>query len=189
MMSLYCNPLAQGRAHIIITHPISDIYAQSLMSATGYTLSEFTPGYPWPVWSTPYDLLSGQLSCQDSTFTVGPVILPGLQAWWCNIRVRCPNWEVGTTWASLAGTPHSLCMSGTWSGHPNTTICVRNLWKAVVLHQGWMSQWEMGCYSDVTGWSGGSDNRGLHRKNYIRLLVSPENNHLASLLFVCSCLL
>jgi len=106
MMSLYCNPLAQGRAHIIITHPISDIYAQSLMSATGYTLSEFTPGYPWPVRSTPYDLLSGQLSCQDSTFTVGPVILPGLQAWWCNIRVRCPNWEVGTTWASLAGTPH-----------------------------------------------------------------------------------
>src|SRR5882724_2285197 len=88
---VYCNPLSLGRylAHIIITYPISDIYVQSLMSSTGYTSSEFTPGYPWPVRSAPYGLLSGWLSCQDSMFTVSPAILPGLQAWWCTIRVRC----------------------------------------------------------------------------------------------------
>src|SRR5882724_13163846 len=58
-LPVYCNPPALGRdlAHII-TCPISDIYAWSLMSATGYTLSEFTPGYPCPVQSAPYDFLS-----------------------------------------------------------------------------------------------------------------------------------
>src|SRR5882724_8694938 len=83
------------------------IYVWYLMSATGHTLSEFTPGYPWPIQSTPHSLLSGQLSCQDPMFTVRLVILPGLHAWWCTIRVTGPNWEVGTTWASLAGTPCS----------------------------------------------------------------------------------
>ena len=105
---LYYNPPALGRdlAHIIITHPLSDIYAWSLMSATGHTSSEFTPGYSWPFWSAPHSLLSGWSSCQDPMFTVGPVILPGLHAWWCTIRVTAPNQEVGTTWASLSRTPH-----------------------------------------------------------------------------------
>src|SRR5882724_8126121 len=31
-------------------------------------------------------------------------------------------------------------MSGTCSSHANTMKCVRNLWKCVVHHQGWMSQ-------------------------------------------------
>ena len=46
-----------------------------------------------------------------------------------------------------------------------------------------MSQWETGCYLGVTGQSGGSDNRGLHRKNYIRLLVSweKESSYLSSI--------
>ena len=37
--TLYGNPLALGRdsAHIILTCPLSDIYAQSLKSATGHT--------------------------------------------------------------------------------------------------------------------------------------------------------
>src|SRR5882724_7262351 len=44
-VTVYCNPLALGRdsAHIFIACPLSDIYAQSFMSATGYTSSEFTP--------------------------------------------------------------------------------------------------------------------------------------------------
>src|SRR5882724_3809013 len=41
--------------------------------------------------------------------------------------------------------PHAvLHMSGIWSGHANTMKHVRNLWKGVVHHQGWMSQLEMG---------------------------------------------
>src|SRR5882724_6796382 len=41
--------------------------------------------------------------------------------------------------------PHmGLCMSGTWSSHANTMKHVRNLWKGVVHHQGWMSQLETG---------------------------------------------
>src|SRR5882724_12608245 len=39
-----------------------------------------------------------------------------------------------------------------------------------------MSQWETGCHSGVTGWSGGSDNRGPWREMYIRLLVSPNRS-------------
>ena len=105
-IEVYSNPPALGRdlAHII-THPLSDIYAQSLMSATGHTSSEFNPGYPWPVQSTPHGLLSSWLSCQDPMFTVGLVILLGLHAQWCTIRDTGPNWEVGATQASLAGTP------------------------------------------------------------------------------------
>src|SRR5882724_12195761 len=97
-IEVYSNPPALGRdlAHII-THPLSNIYVQSLMSATGHTSSEFNPGYPWPVQSTPHGLLSSQPSCQDPTFTVGLVILPGVHAWWHTIRVTGPNWEVGTT--------------------------------------------------------------------------------------------
>src|SRR5882724_11609933 len=104
---MYCNPPALGRdsAYIIITCPLSGIYAQLLMSATGHTLSEFTPGYPCPLQSAPHGSLSGQLSCQDPTLTVGLVILPGLHAWWHTIRDTGPNQEVGTTQASLAGTP------------------------------------------------------------------------------------
>src|SRR5882724_6639219 len=106
-MPVYCNPPALGRdsAYIIITCPLSSIYVQSLMSATGHTSSEFTPGYLWPIWSTPHGLLSGQSSCQDPIFTVRLVILPGLHARWCTIRDTGPNWEVGITWASSTGTP------------------------------------------------------------------------------------
>src|SRR5882724_7405626 len=77
---LYCNPSALGRdsAYIIITHLLSSIYAWSFTSATGYTSSEFTTGYLWPVQSTPHGLLSSQSSCQDPMFSVRPVVLPGL---------------------------------------------------------------------------------------------------------------
>src|SRR5882724_3968490 len=98
---LPCHPLPHH--HCIVTlqlwvgiWPISSSHAPYLTY-----MSEFTPGYPWPIRSAPYDLLSGLSSCQDSTFTVSPVVLPGLQAQWCTIRVRCPNWELGTTQASL----------------------------------------------------------------------------------------
>jgi len=70
----------------------------------------------------------------------------------------------------------TLCMSGTWSSHPNTAIRMRNLWKAVAHHQGWMFQWERGCHLGVTEWSSGSDNRGPHRETYIRPLVSPKSS-------------
>ena len=57
-------------------------------------------------------------------FTVGPVILPGLHAWWWTIRDTGPNREVGTTQASLAGTPphgaeHEWHM--VWSSQHNNT--------------------------------------------------------------------
>src|SRR5882724_373190 len=65
----------------------------------------FITGYLWPIQSAPHGLLSGWSSCQDPMFTVGLVILPGLHTWWQTIRDTGPNWEVGTTWASLAGTP------------------------------------------------------------------------------------
>src|SRR5882724_11881416 len=44
LTTLYCNPPALGRdsAHIIITCPLSDTHAQSIMSATGHTSPEFT---------------------------------------------------------------------------------------------------------------------------------------------------
>src|SRR5882724_7037938 len=123
-MLVYCNPPALGRdlAYIIITCPLSSIYVQSLMSATGYTLSSFTTGFMWPVWSTPHGLLSGWSSCQDPTFTVRLVILPGLHAQWHTIKDTGPKQEVGITWASLDGTPPC----GTWFG-------------------------KMGCHSGVTG--------------------------------------
>src|SRR5882724_6915776 len=38
-------------------------------------------------------------------FTVRPVILPGIHAWWHTIRDTGPNREVGTTRESLDGTP------------------------------------------------------------------------------------
>ena len=107
ILCLYCNPPALGRdlAHIIITHPLSNTHAWTLMSAAAYTGSGFTQWYLWPVWSTPYDLLPGGLSWKDTTFIVGPVVLPGLCGLWPTIRVRCPNREVGTTWGPLARTP------------------------------------------------------------------------------------
>src|SRR5882724_4270707 len=134
-MPVYCNPPALGRdsAYIIITCPLSSIYVRSLMSATGHTLSEFTPGYLWPIWSTPHGLLSGQSTCQDPTFTVGPVVLPGIHAQWHPIRDTGPNQEVHH-WQGLHHVV--LCMSGTWSGHPSITIHMRNLWKAVAHLQG-----------------------------------------------------
>ena len=79
---VYDNPLALGgdSAHIIITCPISDIYVWYLMSATGYTSSEFMPGYPWPIQSAPYNL------------QVWPVVLSGLyiHGWsGCSARTPC----------------------------------------------------------------------------------------------------
>src|SRR5882724_6669186 len=62
---VYCNPLALGRdlSHIVITPSLSDTYAWSLMSVSGYTLSEFTPQYLW--------------SIQFIAHTVWPVICQG----------------------------------------------------------------------------------------------------------------
>ena len=136
---LYCNPPALGRdsAYIIITHPLSGIYAWSLMSATGHTLSEITPGYPWPIQSAPHGLLSGQSSClgphiqsdrsfcQDSMHSCTPSGIQVLFQKWLPLRHHCP------------GLHHvALHASGTWSGHPCITTHMRNLWKAVVHLQG-----------------------------------------------------
>src|SRR5882724_5610315 len=87
--ALYCRVTAPGRdaAYIIITHPLSSIYAWFLMSTTGYT---------WPVWSAPYDLLSGWSSGQDPG-SLGPVIPPGLHVQWHTIKDIGPNRK----WVSL----------------------------------------------------------------------------------------
>ena len=135
---LYCNPPALGRdsAYIIIMHPLS-IYAWSLMSATVHTLSEFTPGYLWPVWSAPHGLLSGWLSWQ------GPHIQSDWLFCWDSMHGGTPSGiqVLFTKWVPLGhhwpGLHHAaLHTSGTWSGHPCITIHMRNLWKAVVHLQG-----------------------------------------------------
>ena len=97
---LYCDPSALGRdlAHIIITHPLSDIYAQSLISASGYNLSKFTPWYLWSVQMVVW---------QDSMHCGASSGLDVLIRKWVPIR---DNW---------LGLHVALCMSGTWSGHPN----------------------------------------------------------------------
>ena len=119
--------------------------------------------------------LSVQSFCQDSMHGGTPSGLDVLIRELVPLRKHWPG-------------PHLvLHMSGTWSGHPNTTIHMGNLWEAVVHHQGWMSQWEMGCHSGVTGWSGGSDDRGLHRETYIRPLVSPKtSSYLSSISMLMS---
>jgi len=64
--------------------------------------------------------------------------LPGLHALWHHPSgLDVANWEmvpIGDHWLGLH---MALCMSGTWSGHPNRQqLCMRNLWKAVAHHQG-----------------------------------------------------
>src|SRR5882724_9430851 len=94
--------------------PISSSHAPYLTYMCGplcLLLASLCPSSPHDIHSPsclPHtDLLSGQSFCQDSMLTVSQVILPGLHALWHIIRVICPNQEVGTTWGSLARTPHS----------------------------------------------------------------------------------
>jgi len=155
---VYCNPSDLGRdsVYIISTCLLSSIYAWSLMSATGYTSSGFTTGYLWPIRSTPHGLLSSWSSCQDPMFTVRPVVLPGLHAWWCTIRDTGPIWEVGTTWASLAeNLPCSTALEWHMDWSSLHTICMRNSWKAVVHLQVRCHNGKPGCHLDVTGRTGG----------------------------------
>jgi len=77
---------------------------------------------------------------------------------WVPLRHHCPGLHV------------ALCMSGTWSSHPNTTIHMRNMWKAVAHQQ---LDVPMGNKVSPDG-SGPPDSRELHRETYIRLLVSPK---------------
>ena len=138
ILAVYCNLPALGmdQAYIIIMCPLSSIYAQSLMSATGHTSSKFTPGYLWPIRSTPHGLLSSwsscqgphvqlyQLFCQDSMHGGTP----------SGIQVLIGKWvPLGHHWLGIHAMLH---MSSTWSSHPNTTIHMMNLWKAVVHLQG-----------------------------------------------------
>jgi len=72
---------------------------------------------------TPHSL-SDWSFCQDSMHGGTPSGLEVLIGKWVPLGHQWPGLHV------------ALHMSGTWSGHPNTTIHMRNLWKAVVHHQG-----------------------------------------------------
>src|SRR5882724_11779410 len=105
---VYGNPLALCRdsAHILTTHStIQHICGIPYICCCPH-LVQVCPMISMAIQSAPYDLLSGWKSCQDSMFTVGLVILPGLHAWWKAIKVKGPNQEVGTTQPSLARTPY-----------------------------------------------------------------------------------
>ena len=74
---------------------------------------------------TPHSL-SDQSFCQDSMHSGAPSGLEILIGNWVQLRYH---------WLGFHAMVH---MSGTWSSHPNTAIHMRNLWKAVAHHQGWM---------------------------------------------------
>jgi len=109
VITMYCNLPALGRdsAHIIITPSLSNIYAQSLMSPSGYTSSEFTPWYPWSIWFSPYWLTVWLVICQDSKHC-------GTSS---GLDIQIGKWvPIGDCWLGLH---MGLGMSSTWSSHPN----------------------------------------------------------------------
>src|SRR5882724_3673767 len=107
------------------------------MSATGYTSSGSPQdtcgpsGLPHTAYC-PASLLvripcslSDWSFCQDSMHGGVPSGIQALIGKWVPLRHH---------WLGLHHT--ALSMSGTWSSHPSITICMRNLWKAVVHLQG-----------------------------------------------------
>ena len=96
-----------GLVQIIITPLLSDIYAWSLMSASGYTSSESTPWYLWSIRFIAYPLTIWLVICQDSTYCGALSRLDILIGKWVPLR-HC-----------LLGLHVTLCMNGTWSCHSN----------------------------------------------------------------------
>src|SRR5882724_6675502 len=118
--------------------------------------------------------LSNQLFCQDSMHGGAPSGIQVLIRKWVPLRHHWPRLHHA-----------ALHVSGTWSSHPCITICMRNLWKAVVHLQGRCHNGKTGCHLWVTRWSGGSDNRGAGGNIYKATCIS-KTDHLTSLLYLCS---
>jgi len=105
-------------SHIIITppYPLHFIRVHPMIPVV-------CPVCPIPTYNPASHLIGLHAYCLGSH-------LSGLHALWCIIRVRCPNWEVGTNQGFLARTPcgstHEWHMvQSSWQ----TTIQMRKLWR------------------------------------------------------------